>query len=163
MALSSLVTMLLSCTQWFGGPFFSALEPVAAIFGFAALGRLIEERVLGKMSCKKCLIPIVPAKIRVLRGGKESTIDANAIATDDRFQLRAGETVAVDAIVETGELFLDERALWGKSVSQSKKAGDRVPAGAFVIFGEAVVLAQTVPSELFAARPFDSTETLKAV
>ncbi|MFT3769969.1 MAG: HAD-IC family P-type ATPase [Minicystis sp.] len=83
-------------------------------------------------------------RARVLRQGREVTIDAAAVVPGDVLVLRAGEAVAADArVVRAIELTADESTLTGES-EPAEKGTDEVPEGATVADRSSMVFAGTV-------------------
>ncbi len=75
-------------------------------------------------------------KTRVVRDGKESEIPAEELVLDDIIILSAGNQIPADAVVEEGELLVNESLITGESDQVSKKAGDTLLSGSFVVSGE---------------------------
>ncbi|APR79513.1 Lead, cadmium, zinc and mercury transporting ATPase [Minicystis rosea] len=83
-------------------------------------------------------------RARVLRGGREITIDAADVVPGDVLVLRAGEAVAADArVLRASELSADESTLTGES-EPAEKTLDAVPDGATVADRSCMVFAGTV-------------------
>lgn len=78
----------------------------------------------------------------VLRDGSFCDIRIEDIVLDDIFLLKNGNQVCTDAVIIEGECEINESLLTGESDPVSKKQGDEILSGSFIISGN--VLAQAV-------------------
>ena len=85
----------------------------------------------------------------VVREGKEQTIPARNIVTDDVVILTLGNQVPADCILAEGELEVNESLLTGESVPVKKQAGDTLYAGSFIAAGTGKVRADKVGSDTY--------------
>lgn len=74
-------------------------------------------------------------RAEVIRGGVSLNLEANKLVVDDIVVFRAGNQICADAIVEAGEVQVNESLLTGESDEITKKRGDRLMSGSFVISG----------------------------
>ncbi|HSW99150.1 MAG TPA: heavy metal translocating P-type ATPase [Candidatus Saccharimonadales bacterium] len=81
------------------------------------------------------LLARAPRRARVLRGRKEVEIKAAEVRKGDVLIIRAGELVAADAEIETGEASFDESSLTGESLPQVKKHGGMLLSGSVNLDG----------------------------
>ena len=81
------------------------------------------------------LLDRAPRRARILRGNKEVEVKAADVRKGDRLVIRAGELVAADAEIETGEASFDESSLTGESLPQVKKLGDTLLSGSINLDG----------------------------
>jgi cation-transporting ATPase E len=94
---------------------------------------------------------ITVAKSRVLRAGKEETINASDIVIDDIVLLKAGEQATADFELVEGFLQVDESNLTGESDYIKKYPGDKIFSGSSIIVGEGKVRTTNVGDDTFAA------------
>jgi cation-transporting ATPase G len=78
----------------------------------------------------RALLALAPDEVRVLRGGRESTIAPADLRIGDRMLVRAGERIASDGTVLSGRSAVDTSAITGESVPVETGPGDAVYAGA---------------------------------
>lgn len=71
----------------------------------------------------------------VIRGGVSLNLEADQLVVDDIVVFRAGNQICADAIVEAGEVQVNESLLTGESDEITKKRGDRLMSGSFVVSG----------------------------
>lgn len=103
---------------------------VAMLIFFINLGRWLEARSkTGAGRAVSSLLQMAPKFARVMRGGKEETVSADAVVPGDLVLLRPGEQVPADGTVIKGSSAVDEALLTGESVPSDKRPGDKVYAG----------------------------------
>lgn len=71
----------------------------------------------------------------VIRGGISLNLEADQLVVDDIVVFRAGNQICADAVVEAGEVQVNESLLTGESDEITKKRGDRLMSGSFVVSG----------------------------
>lgn len=75
-------------------------------------------------------------KNTVVRDGQEKTVPAEELVLDDIVVFSAGNQVPADAIVEDGEVLVNESLITGEADQISKKAGDNLLSGSFIVSGQ---------------------------
>ena len=71
----------------------------------------------------------------VIRGGVSLNLEADQLVVDDIVVFRAGNQICADAVVEAGEVQVNESLLTGESDEITKKRGDCLMSGSFVVSG----------------------------
>lgn len=143
-ALGTSVAWLFSTWVTFAGSHHQPVyfEASALVITLVCLGKWLEARAKGKTSeAVEALIRLAPKNARVERNGQWLELPVEQLAPGDKVQVRHGEQVPVDGIVEQGEAVLDESLLTGESLPVDKRAGDKVFAGTQGISGSLVVRA----------------------
>ena len=74
-------------------------------------------------------------KAIVIRDGREQEININDIVLDDVCKLKAGSQVATDSKIISGEVLVNESLITGESESITKKVGDELLSGSFIVSG----------------------------
>lgn len=101
-----------------------------------ALGALLEERTVAKARAGiEKLVQLTPRTARVLRTGKEVVIPAKEVIVGDILRVLAGETVAVDGYILTGQTSINQSVMTGESLPVDKGPGDAVTSGTVNQFG----------------------------
>ena len=72
----------------------------------------------------------------VVRDGKRSVIDAENLVIDDIVIFKAGNQVCADAVVSAGEVQVNESLLTGEADEITKRKGDRLMSGSFIVSGQ---------------------------
>lgn len=119
---------------------FSMIEQEWASAVFIALmlsaARLLEHITESRMERSiKSLMKLKPSTAKVERDGKLIAIPANEIVVNDIIVVDAGERIAVDGIVETGEATVDESSLTGEALPVDKNSGAVVSSSTLVCSG----------------------------
>jgi heavy metal translocating P-type ATPase len=101
-------------------------ESGALILTLVTLGKFFEARAKRKTTeAVSALLALAPKTATVVRAGQEMTIPAEEIALDDLLIVKAGETIAVDGVVESGQAAVDESNITGESLPVDKDKGQR--------------------------------------
>lgn len=72
----------------------------------------------------------------VVRDGKRSMIDAEELVLDDIVIFKAGSQVCADAVVSAGEVQVNESLLTGEADEITKRRGDKLMSGSFIVSGQ---------------------------
>lgn len=91
-------------------------------------------------------------KNKVLRDGEEKTIAAEEIVLDDIIILSAGNQIPVDAVVEEGEVLVNEALVTGESDQISKKTGAELLSGSFVVSGQCKARVEKVGKDSYVSK-----------
>jgi len=104
-------------------------------------------------------------KATVIRAGREQQIDPAAVVQDDLLVVGPGDQALVDGPVVQGTADFDEALLTGEADPASKRAGDLILSGSYVLTGKLVYQAQKIGDASFAnqlvqrARQFTREQT----
>lgn len=72
----------------------------------------------------------------VVRDGKRTVINAEDLVVDDIVIFRAGDQVCADAEVSAGEVQVNESLLTGEADEITKRKGDKLMSGSFIVSGQ---------------------------
>ena len=72
----------------------------------------------------------------VVRDGKRTVINAEDLVVDDIVIFKAGDQVCADAEVSAGEVQVNESLLTGKADEITKRKGDKLMSGSFIVSGQ---------------------------
>ena len=102
-------------------------ETAAVILTLVLLGRLLEARARGQTSeAIRRLLQLQPPTARVLRDGIPTEIPVSTVVVGDRVQVRPGEKLPLDGVVEEGSSWVEESMLTGEPTPVAKGPGDAV-------------------------------------
>ncbi len=120
--LMSLATIAALCTN--------NIEEAAAVMIFYQVGEYFQDKATDKSrdSIGK-LLDLEAEGVEVLINGEWKEIEPEEVEKGSIFRVKSGEKIALDAIVDSGEGFIDTRALTGESVPVKVKKGDKVLSG----------------------------------
>lgn len=72
----------------------------------------------------------------VVRDGKRTVINAEDLVVDDIVIFKAGDQVCADAEVSAGEIQVNESLLTGEADEITKRKGDKLMSGSFIVSGQ---------------------------
>lgn len=146
--LGSTSTWLLSSLLYFfwHGPCY--FEANVMLLAFIGLGKYLETQVKHKsLSNIQSLVELLPSEVKTYRNGKWQLLKRQAIKVGDLVQCTVGEKIPADAVVISGEAWLDQSHLTGESMLIAKKIQDQVLAGAMVIQGSLQIRIKALGKE----------------
>lgn len=154
-ALSTGIAFLFSAFNTFFPEFWHAqgihphvyYEAATVIVVFISFGKMLEERAKSQTgTALKKLIGLQPKTLTRIQNGQTHEIKIEEVQLEDRIQIKPGEKIPVDGIVEVGSSYIDESMISGEPVPVEKKAGDKVFAGTINQKGSLEILAEKVGS-----------------
>ncbi len=105
-------------------------DSVTALIFLLLLGRYLQQRQQRRAAdSAELLASLAPASARLIEGEAVVEVPIEALAPGSLVEVRAGETVPADGIVERGRSRLDTALLTGESSPVEAAPGDRVHAG----------------------------------
>ncbi|KAA9325155.1 copper-translocating P-type ATPase [Adhaeribacter soli] len=103
---------------------------LATLIVIMLLGHWIEMKsVMGASKALELLVSMMPSEAHVIRNGQMVNIPISELQKDDLIQVKPGEKVPADGLVESGESYLNESMLTGESKPAQKVKGDKVIGG----------------------------------
>lgn len=128
----------------FIGEIFAAGE-VAFIM---TIGALLEERTVAKARAGiEKLVDLTPSNARVIVNGEESIISSNEVKIGDTLRVLAGESIAVDGIIISGQTSINQAVMTGESLPIDKGVNDEVFSGTVNQFGTFEMKATKLDSD----------------
>ncbi|QAT43918.1 heavy metal translocating P-type ATPase [Aminipila luticellarii] len=125
----------------FIGEYFAAGE-VAFIM---AIGTLLENGTSKRANQSiENLMKLTPRTARVIRKGREEIIPAEQVKVDDILVVLAGEAIAADGVILSGQTSIDQSVMTGESLPVDKTAGDPVTSGTVNQYGTFTMRATQV-------------------
>lgn len=88
----------------------------------------------------------------VIRDGKKAKISADKLVLDDVVEYTAGSQIPADAKVIDGELQVNESLITGESDEITKRAGDQLLSGSFVVSGKAYARLEKVGKDSYISK-----------
>jgi Cu+-exporting ATPase len=130
-ALGTTVAFALSLAVWLvplsGHVYF---EASATVITLVLLGKLLEGRARARTAAAiRTLLALQPAKVKKQVDDGWLEVPLAELKRGERFLVAAGESVAVDGLVERGTSSVNEAMLTGESLPVAKEVGSRVYAG----------------------------------
>ena len=103
------------------------------------------------------------SKIKVLREGKEEELNLDEIVLDDVILLELGNQVVTDAVIISGIVEVDESFITGESDTLTKKAGDMLLSGSFIVSGNAKARVEHIGYDNYTAKISSDTKYIKPI
>lgn len=125
---------------------FAQLTFLAVIVANTMIG--IVQEINAKKTLDRLSIISEPTATAV-RDGKEQKIPADKIVLDDIVIFSAGNQIGADASVAAGEIQVNESLVTGESDEITKRAGDKLLSGSFVVSGKCRAKIEAVGKDSF--------------
>ena len=103
----------------------------------------IVQEIRAKRTIDKLSLLNAP-QVKVIRDGREQTIDASSVVRDDIIKIEAGNQICADCVLLEGQLETDESLLTGESEPVRKAQNDTLLSGSFAISGSCLARVEKV-------------------
>lgn len=130
--------------------------------GIAIANTLIS--IINELRAKKIvdkLRLISEQKPTVLRDGKSYQIAPAEIKKGDVVILSLGDQILYDSIVQSGEIEVNESFITGEQDNITKKSGDHLTSGSFIVSGSAKVIVEHIGSDNFVTKLQSEASTIE--
>ena len=120
--------------------------------------------IFQQISAKKLLdkLSVLNApKALVVREGQEVMLPIEELVLDDIVIFSAGNQICADAIVEEGEVQVNESLITGEADEVTKKLGDELLSGSFIVSGKCYARLDKVGKDSYAAKLTLEAKALK--
>jgi len=109
------------------------------------------------------LLKLRPAKVHLLLAdGKSKEVGVAEIKAGDLILVEAGERIAVDGVVQSGQALVDQSSLTGESQPVSKNIGEEVFSSTMNVSGSLVVRATRVGGDTMFSKILELVEKSQA-
>ena len=99
----------------------------------------------------------------VIREGKNKIIDVDKVVLDDIIIYKRGNQVITDSIIKKGTVEVNESLLSGEENSITKKVGDMLFSGSFIVSGKCTCRVDKVASNNYASKIVSEAKYIKKV
>lgn len=144
--------LMAMCGSW------SNMLFVVVILANTVLG--IFQEIRSKIAVEKLSIVSEPT-VDAIRDGKKQQIKTQQIVLDDILTYTAGKQICTDAVIEVGEVEVNESMLTGESDPVKKKRGDVLYSGSFVVSGNCVCRVTAVGKDNYIEQLSAKVKTAK--
>lgn len=128
-------------------------ESAAVIVALVLLGQVLELRARRRTGdAIRALLRLAPSTACRVVGGRDESVDLDAVRVGDTLRIRPGERVPVDGIVVQGVSTVDESMMTGESVPVPKNEGANVIGGTLNGNGALLMRAERVGNQTVLAR-----------
>ena len=136
----------------FNGEFFQGLKN-CLFMGVIIVNSIISiiEEIISKKIIDK-LSMLSETKVTTIRDGQEQELSLEELVLDDIIYLSTGHQVVADAILLDGEIEVNESLITGEADAISKKKGDMLLSGSFIVSGQAYAKVEHVGEENYVSQ-----------
>lgn len=130
---------------------------------FFRIGELFEDYAVSRS--RKSITDVAALKVEkaeVLRDGEFVSVHSDEIQAGDILRIKAGERIAADGIIESGESRLDTSAVNGEPVPLTVKTGDSVLSGCINLSETLTLRATAAASDSMISKIADAVENASA-
>ena len=106
---------------------------------------------------------LASSKSRVVRNGKKIEIPIDNIVLDDIIEFHTGNQVATDSIVQSGEVLVNESYITGEPNSITKKQGDTILSGSFIVSGKCLAKVEHIGEDNYTSKISSGAKYIKKV
>lgn len=106
---------------------------------------------------------LASAKVKCIRDGNVQTIGINEIVLDDLLQFEVGNQIVTDSIILEGEVEVNESFITGESDTITKKKGETLLSGSFVVSGKCTAKVIHIGEENFTSKISSGAKCVKKV
>ncbi len=111
----------------------------------------IVQEIRAKRAVDKLTL-VAAQSIRTIREGKVQDLRSDLLVRDDIVLFKAGNQICADGVLRTGELQVNESLITGEADVITKRPGDLLKSGSFVIAGKGKVQLTEVGVDAFAVK-----------
>lgn len=115
------------------------------------------KRVVDKLSV------LAQSKARVIRNGKKFGISVYDLVLDDIIEFNTGNQVATDSIIQSGEVLVNESYITGEPNSITKRQGDMILSGSFIVSGKCFAKVEHIAEENYTSKISSGAKYIKKV
>lgn len=129
-------------------------EAAAVITVLVLMGQVLELRGREKTgSALRSLLDLIPPKAhRIDQSGHETEIGVDQIQINDLLQVRPGEKIPIDGVIQEGHSSVDESMITGEPLAVEKTVGSSVIGGTVNISGSFIMRVTHVGQETLLAQ-----------
>lgn len=115
------------------------------------------KKAVDKLSVLAC------AKVNCIRDGKVHKIGINDIVLDDFLKLETGNQIVTDSIILDGEVEVNESFITGESDIITKKAGETLLSGSFIVSGKCTAKVIHIGEENYTSKISSGAKYVKKI
>ena len=141
----NLIFFIIACALAFVGAWvhMTFLVVIAANTAIGIIQEIKSKKILDQLNLLN-----VP-RATAVRGGEKISLPTEELVLDDIVIFSAGNQICADAIVRDGELQVNEALITGESVEITKRSGDELLSGSFVVSGECRAQLEKIGADSF--------------
>ena len=133
---------------------------LGVVFSNAAIS--IVQEIKSKITIDKLSV-LASAKVKCIRDGKSKNIGINEIVLDDLLEFETGNQIVTDSVILEGEVEVNESFITGESDLITKKKGDSLLSGSFIVSGKCKAKVIHIGEENFTSKISSGAKCVKKV
>jgi len=138
-------------------------ESSAVIITLVILGKWMEAKAKRQTTdAIRALQDVRPENAILLRNGEEFLVPAESLAPGDVILIKAGERVAADGLIQSGNGYINEALITGENLPVEKQIGDKVIGGSINLDGFLTVKVASNSAESTLAKIIHLVESAQA-
>lgn len=145
----NLVFLALAVVLLIGGSSVKNMTFLVVVICNTVIG--IYQEIKAKRAVDKLTL-VAAQQVRTVRDGELKKIRSDLLVRDDVVELSSGDQICADAVLCTGELYVNEALVTGEEDAIRKQPGDTLRSGSFVVAGSGRGRLTAVGGDSFAAR-----------
>ena len=115
------------------------------------------KRVIDKLSL------MAESKAKVIRNSRKQEISIHKLVLDDIIELNSGNQVVTDSIIQSGEVLVNESFITGEPDSISKKAGDMILSGSYIVSGKCIAKVEHIGEDNYTSKISSGSKYVKKI
>ena len=115
------------------------------------------KRVVDKLSL------MATSKVNVIRNSKKQNISIYELVLDDIVEFHTGNQIPTDSIIQDGEVLVNESFITGEPDSITKKQGDTILSGSYIISGKCLAKVEHIGTDNYTAKISSGAKYIKKV
>ncbi len=102
-------------------------------------------------------------KVKAIRDGEQKQVEINEIVLDDVLKFQTGNQIVTDCTILEGEVEVNESFITGESNLISKKEGDLLLSGSFIVSGSCISKVEHIGEENYTYKISSGAKYIKKV
>lgn len=122
----------------------------------------IVQEIRAKIEIDKLSL-IAETKVTVIRDEKEEILGINDVVLDDIINYKIGNQVIADCHIRKGKVEVNESFITGESKARTKKAGDTLLSGSFIVSGKCLAQVIRVGEDNYSSKISKEAKYIKKI
>ena len=115
------------------------------------------KRVVDKLSL------MATSKVNVIRNSKKQNISIYELVLDDIVEFHTGNQIPTDSIIRDGEILVNESFITGEPDSITKKKGDTILSGSYIISGKCIAQVEHIGTDNYTSKISNGAKYIKKI
>lgn len=103
------------------------------------------------------------SKVNVIRNSKKQNISIYELVLDDIVEFHTGNQIPTDSIIRDGEILVNESFITGEPDSITKKKGDTILSGSYIISGKCIAQVKHIGTDNYTSKISNGAKYIKKI